>query len=160
MQLVEDAMSQTATAKVQVMTIVRLPMVYTVGCRVPIGCCYSSRRSSAIGRCGSAIMHLVVFNCRSAVAVLAWGSHVPGYVHSLVNMAVILDRSLRLFAAGSCRGLVDGNAFLFHARKAKAATVGRVWEREGAELVSMVGEPWIPKSFGTFRSSLGEEWIG
>ena len=156
MQLIEDTMSQIATAKIQVMTSVRLPMVYTDGCRIAIGCCYSNRRSSTIRRCGSANLHLVVFNCRSAVAILARGSHVAGYyVHAPVNVAAILDCSLWLFGAGSCRGFVDGKTLLFHACEAKAATVGRVLEVEGAELVLMVREPWIPKSFGSFGSSLG-----
>ena len=138
MQLVEDAMSQTATAKVQMMTSVRLPMVHTVGCGMAIGGCYSVRRSSATGRCGTAILRLVVFNCRSAVAVLAWGSHVLGYVHAPIGIRVILDCSPRLFGAGFRRGIVDGNVLLFHVREAKAVRVGRYSEREGRELLLMV----------------------
>ena len=126
MQLVEDAMSQTATAEVQMMTRVRLSMVQTVGCRMAIGSYYFVRRSSATGRCGTAILHLVVFNCRSAVAVLARGSHMLGYVHAPIDVGVILDCSLRLFGDDSCRGIVDGNALLFHVRETKARTVGGV----------------------------------
>ena len=126
MQLVEDAMRQTATAKVQMMTRVRLAMVHTVGCRMAIGSCYSVRRSSATGRCGTAILRLVVFNCRSAIAVLAWGSHVPGYVHAPIAICVILDCSPRLFGSGCRRGIVDGNMLLFHARETKALTVGEI----------------------------------
>ena len=125
MQLVEDAMSQTATAQVQMMTSMRLPMVHTVGCRMAIGSCYSVRRSSATRRCGTAILRLVVFNCRSAVAVLAWGSHVLGYVHAPIDTCVILDCSPRLFGVGFRRGIVDGNVLLFHVREAKAVRVDR-----------------------------------
>ena len=119
-------MSQTATAKVQMMTSMRLPMVHTVGCRMAIGSCYSIRRSSANGRCGTAILSLVVFNCRSAVAVLAWGSHVLGYVHAPIDICVVLDCSPRLFGAGLGRGIVDGNVLLFHVREAKEVTLGRI----------------------------------
>ena len=126
MQLVEDAMSQTATAKVQMMSSVRLPMVHTVGCRMAIGSCYSVRRSSATGRCGTAILRLVVFTCRSAAAVLAWGSHVLGYVHAPIDICVVLDCSPRLFGAGCRRGIIDGNMLLFHVRETKAVTVGGI----------------------------------
>lgn len=126
MQLVEDVMSQTATAQVQVMTSVRLTKVHTVGCRMAIGSCYSVRRLCATGRRGTAILHRVVFNCRGAVAVLAWGSYVLGYMHAVIIVGFILDCSLRLFGADSCRGIVDGNALLFHVHEAKAVTVGGV----------------------------------
>ena len=138
MQLVEDAMSQIATAKVQMMTSVRLPMVHTVGCKMAIGSCYSVRRSSATGRCGTAILRLVVFNCRSAVAVLAWGSHVVGYVHAPMDICVILDRCPRRFGAGYRRGIVDSNMLLFHVRETKAVTVGGISTREGTGLLLMV----------------------
>ena len=138
MQLIEDAMSQTATAQVQMMTSVRVPMVHTVGCRMAIGGCYSVRRSSATGRCGTAILRLVVFNRGSAVAVLAWGSHVLGYVRAPIDICVILGYSPRLFGVGFRRGIVDGNVFLFHVCEAKAVRVGRSSKREGTELLLMV----------------------
>ena len=126
MQLVEDAMSQTATAKVQMVTSVGMLTVHTVGCRMTIGSCYSIGGSSANGRCGTAILRLVVFNCRSAVTVLAWGSHVLGYMHAPVEVCVILVCSPRLLGAGCGRGIIDGNVLLFHVRETMAVRVGGI----------------------------------
>ena len=119
------------------MANVRSAMVYAVGCGIAIGSCDPVRRSSIIGRCGAAILHLVVFNCRSTIAILAWRQHVTRYVHASIDCRVILDGSPIFFGCGSYRGIVDGNVLLFHFCKAMVEGAERFEDRKGAELLLM-----------------------
>ena len=117
-------------------------MMQTIGCGMTVWGCHSIGRSSAIGGCWVAILHLVVFNCRGSIAILAMGSHVVGYMHAPIDVGVILVYFPRLIGAGTCRGIVDCDPLLFHVGEAaKAGRIGRVGVGAGAELLLMLWEP-------------------
>ena len=89
MQLVKDV-NLTNAVEVQVMMIVRRPMMYAVGRRDFV------KRSSAIGSSRSVTLHVVVLNGRSPIAVLTGRPHVLRDVYPSKDMRVILEYSRRL----------------------------------------------------------------
>lgn len=96
------------------------------------------RRSSTIGCCGAAVLDLIVFNCRSLIAILPRRQHVVRYVHASIDCRVILECSLRLFRRRSYRGRVDGDVLLFHLPEEPAGAAQQVEEGKRAELLVRV----------------------
>lgn len=104
-----------------------------------IGSCEPNTRrcSSTIGSSGATFLHLVVFNCRSSIAILPRRQHVLRYVRASIDCCVILDCIPRLFRGRSCKGIVDGNVLFLHRCEGK---VRAVEGEERANLLSMNSE--------------------
>ena len=102
-----------------------------------IGSCKPARRSSTTGSRGAALFRLVVFNCRSSIAILSRRQHVLRRVHASIGCRVILECSPRLFEGRRCGRIVDGNVLLLHLCKGKVGA-DRVEEGKEAEWALMV----------------------
>ena len=97
-----------------------------IGSRDPVGR-WSIIRScrDGIGSCRVGVLHLVVFDCRSSIAILSRRQHVLRYVHASTDCRLIFEGPLRVFEGGY-RGGVDGNVFLLHRYERLAGPAERV----------------------------------
>lgn len=116
-------MSQMVTVYVQMMMIVRQPMVYAAGCGMTVGSCEIVKGSRTIGSCWAAGLHLVIFYCGSSIAILPRRHHVFRYVDASMDCRIILRKAYR--------GVVDGSVLL-HLCKGKAWAVEQVEKRKWA----------------------------
>ncbi len=72
-------------------------MMQAIGRGLAIGSCKPVRRSITIGSCGAAVLHLVVFYCRSSIAILPARRDVRRHVHASIDCRVILYHPPGLF---------------------------------------------------------------